>query len=101
MLNRRLLDGDTHRRESSSDLANPLISTESGESGGYRFVNASAGHSTVCSIPFTSASDTLQLRRGTPVRVSYSLFVRLCVGARDYSRMAETIGSAASAGPGA
>ena len=62
MLDCRLLDLDTNRRQASSDLANPLVSSENGEAGGHCFVDAPGGHFNGVLDSVKSATDTLQLR---------------------------------------
>jgi hypothetical protein len=44
VLNRRLLDGNTDRRESIPDLLHPLIVPEGSKSGGRSFVERGGGH---------------------------------------------------------
>ena len=55
MLDRRLLDGNIDRRESVSDLADPLVLTESRQGGGHGLVERRSGY-------LDGVLDTIQVR---------------------------------------
>ena len=54
MLDCRLLDLNTDRRQASSNLANPLVSSQNGKCGGHCFVDAPGGH-------FNGVLDSVQI----------------------------------------